>query len=385
MRAVSAAFLATVAASHVVVTRADLWFNGRCVFPDLAVVSGQLRLDDDDAIRGNLSQLVIADPLGELVPAVGRATGLHTYGTLIHLRGGVVVPGGAAELVSLGWYAPQDVQVAESYRRTADGTGWISGGAAITVDASDRMAAVQDYRFLAPASPPAGARCLAEIKRLCAGLLPIGAWPNLTDPLVPAGTAYTESRLDAVASLATAANVRAYADPDGALMIRPITEPTRTPVAVLSTTDAVSAIATRYTRDGVYNAVVARGENTATGEPVQAVAYDTDPASPTRWDGPFGRVPMFYTSPLLATPAACAAAASTLLASIVRGRDRIEEFDAAPNPALEPGDVVQVNTPRAGFIGPLVSITLPLAAATGPASYRVRVGVGGDITTDDGT
>jgi hypothetical protein len=384
MQAVSDAFRATVAASHTVVTRADLWFDGKCIYPDMAVVSGQLTLDDDATIRGHVAELVIADPLGELVPAVGRTSGLHVYGTLIHLRGGVVLATGATELVSLGWYAVQDVKVNEAYRYTPDGR-WISGGASITVDALDRMAAVEDYRFLAPTSPPAGARCLAEIRRLCAGLLPLGVWPALPDPVVPAGTVYQESRLDAVASLAAAANVRVYADPTGALMVHAIGDPVRDPVAVLSTRDEVVTVDTRYTRDGVYNAVVARGEADGTAAPVQAVAYDTDAASPTRWGGPFGRVPVFYTSPLLDTVAKCTSAARTHLASIVRGRDRIEEFTAAPNPALEPGDVVQVNTPRAGFIGPLVTVALPLAAASGPATYRVRVGVGGDIDVQDGT
>lgn len=378
MQAVSADFLATVRASHVVVARADLWYAGECTYPDLPVVSGQLTLSDDDTIRGHVAGLVVADPLGELVPAIGRAAGLHVYGAAIHLRAGVVVPGGATETVSLGWYVVQDVQIIEAHRRAADGT-WISGGATLTVDALDRMVAVEDYRFLAPSTPAPGARCLAEIRRLCAGLLPIGTWPALTDPLVPAGTTYQESRLDAVASLAAAAGVRVYADPTGALMARPIAAPVRNPVAVLSTYDAVSEVTHRYTRDGAYNAVVARGEATGTAAPVQAIAYDTDPSSPTRWGGPFGRVPMFYSSPLLNTVAKCQSAAQTHLAAIVRGRDRVEEFTAAPNPALEPGDIVQVNTPRAGFIGPLVSVELPLAAGGGAAKYAVRVGVGGDI------
>src|SRR5690606_24391248 len=56
----------------------------------------------------------------------------------------------------------------------------------------------------------------------------------------------------------------------------------------------------RVTRQGIYNAVVAQGEATS-GTPARAVVVDDGPLSPTRWGGPFGKVPRFYSSPLLTT------------------------------------------------------------------------------------
>jgi hypothetical protein len=371
MRGVSQAFLDTAATSHVATVRADLWYDGMLAAPDLAVIDGVLHLDDDAPVRAHLQGLRLADPLGELVPAPWRTTGLHVYGTEIHLRAGVALPTGLVEMVSLGWFVVRDVEVQERYRTDAAGS-WISGGAVLTVDALDRMCKVDDSRFLAPGTPAPGARCLAEIRRLCRNLLPVAPWPAITDPLVPAGVLYEESRLDAVVSLAAAAQVKTYADADGALALRP-SAPPGPPVAALSTDTAITTLAQRFTRDGAYNAVVARGETTGESAPIQAIAYHDDPASPTRWDGPYGRVPMFYSSPLLATPAQAASAAARILADQVAGRDRVQSFTAVANPALEPGDVVRVLTPRLGFVGVLTGIELPLAAAGGAATYTARL------------
>lgn len=374
-------FYAAVTGSHIRVTRADLWYGGALVAPDLQVVSGELDMDDDAHVRATVSSLVIADSTGTLVPTgPGNVSTLDVYGSQLHLRSGVQYGSGAEELLSMGWYTIQSTTIDERYTRDEFGR-WISGGAQHTLTLADRMSAIDDARFIAPMQPAANAHCLTEIRRLCAGLVPFGLWPTITDPPVPASVAYQESRLDAVAALAAAAGVRLYVDSNGALMIRAITDPATDPVAVIVTTDReVTETSTGYTRDGVYNAVVARGEQTSDTSPLQAVAYDTDPASPTRWDGPFGRKPTFYSSPLLTTMAQCQEAAATQLRGIIRGRDRLVTIKAIPNPALEPGDVITALTPRAQFTGVLTSVKLPLAAVGGAAEYTLRVAASGVVT-----
>lgn len=380
MLAVSARFKAAVTGSHIRMTRADLWYGGALVAADLPVVSGELDLDDDAGVRATVSGLVIGDPTGDLVPAApGDASALDVYGSQLHIRSGVQYATGAEELVSLGWFTIQSTSIDERYARDQFGR-WVSGGAQHTLVLADRMAAIADARFIAPEQPVA-ATCLAEIRRLCRGLVPLAVWPAVPDPSVPATVAYQESRLDAVTALAAAAGVRAYINGNGALAIRKITDASTAPVAVVVTTDRdIVETATAYTRDEVYNAVVARGEQTADTAPLQAVAYDTDPASPTRWDGPFGRKPTFYSSPLLTTMAQCQSAATSLMQGIVRGRDRLVTVKALPNPALEPGDVMTARTPRANFTGVLTAVKLPLAAEGGAAEYTLRVAASG-VTT----
>jgi hypothetical protein len=123
----------------------------------------------------------------------------------------------------------------------------------------------------------------------------------------------------------------------------------------------------------MYNAVVARGEQDTDAAPVQGIAYDTDPASPTRWDGPFRRVPAFYASPMITTVAQAQAAATTRLATYLKSRQQDLTIEILPNPAMDPGlTTVTVVTPRRSVTGRLRRLTLPLGA-DGAATATVQV------------
>jgi hypothetical protein len=94
--------------------------------------------------------------------------------------------------------------------------------------------------------------------------------------------------------------------------------------------------------DKVNNGVLARGENTSDNvPPVQYLATDNDPNSPTYWGGPFGRRPMFYSSSTLISSGACQMAATLKLAA-AKAPNASGDFSSLPNPALEPGDVLRV-------------------------------------------
>lgn len=96
----------------------------------------------------------------------------------------------------------------------------------------------------------------------------------------------------------------------------------------------------RVTREGMANAVVARGEG-ATEDAVRGVAFDMGPNSPTRWGGPFGKVPVFYSSPLLTTSLQARKAASTLLFRRI-GKPYSVDFGVVPNPSIRPRDTVRI-------------------------------------------
>lgn len=149
----------------------------------------------------------------------------------------------------------------------------------------------------------------------------------------------------AVQEIAAAAGAECYCDADGVFVIATLPD--------LLTTDPVWTIAAgeggayiRATRgmssDAVYNAVLARGENTETNvAPVSYLATDSDAGSPTYWGGPFGRRPYFYTSSTLISTAACQAAATLKLAEM-RAPNATGDLSSLPNPALEPGDVLRL-------------------------------------------
>lgn len=364
----SEAFAATLTASHEVVTTCDLWYGGRLVAASVPIVDGQLKSDGDADVRARLT-LTVADATGDLVP--DGTAGLSPLGGELHVRRGVRIPGGGVETVSLGWFRIQQAETDEAYRPGRSG-GWVSGGASIDVEALDRMSAVDESRFLAASSPPRGATCLSEIRRLCRGLLPVAAF-DVPDEAVPAGLVYEESRVDAVAALAAALDCKAFAGPDGALNLRLVAP--LDPVWTFEGTPAggLLRVSQVVSRDETYNAVVARGEADGNKPAVQAVAYDVTPSSPTRWDGPFGRVPTFYSSPLIKSTAQARAAARSRMDSLIRGRERLFRIEAVPVPFLEPLDSVTVRTPRLEFTGQVVTVDMPLTADGGAAVYEVRV------------
>jgi hypothetical protein len=83
-------------------------------------------------------------------------------------------------------------------------------------------------------------------------------------------------------------------------------------------------------------------DGTAPFAPV-AVA-DTDTASPTYAAGVFGRVPYFYASPLITTTAQATLAGKSILRRVT-GMAAGLDVTSVVNPALEPGDVIEVLLP----------------------------------------
>jgi hypothetical protein len=117
------------------------------------------------------------------------------------------------------------------------------------------------------------------------------------------------------------------------------------------------------------NVFVARGEPQDGSAPVQAVAMDTDPSSPTYagtgpGTSPYGRVTQFYSSQLLRTVGMAQLVANSLLARRV-GAGATYTMVRPYDPTISAGDVVSVD----GAALAVDSVTLDLA---GDTSLQVR-------------
>jgi hypothetical protein len=105
------------------------------------------------------------------------------------------------------------------------------------------------------------------------------------------------------------------------------------------------------------------------------MAVDSGTQSPTRWGGPFGRVPKFYSSPFITTYSQAWAAAHAMLAKEL-GLPYSADFTAVPNPALEPGDPVRVSYPGRAETHIIDRMTVPLTVgAPLAASTREQTAV----------
>ena len=139
-------------------------------------------------------------------------------------------------------------------------------------------------------------------------------------------------------NLAAAYGLALYPDTNGVITVRPLLEASASS-AVFSFARGEAAIITERTRstsmDTIYNGVIACGEGSELDTPVRGEAWDERPQSPTYYLGPFGRVPQFYSSPLLTDEGMCAAAARSMLAGLL-GRSSASPGPAPSIPACSP-------------------------------------------------
>ena len=117
------------------------------------------------------------------------------------------------------------------------------------------------------------------------------------------------------------------------------------------------------------NVVVARGEASDDTPPVQAVALDDDPGSPTYagvtvGGSPYGRITRFYASPLLTTQSAADSAAATIL-NASAGAGATWDVLRAYDPNTDPDDVLFIPL-TATESNPLVvdSVDIDIAGST---------------------
>lgn len=360
MRAASEDFVKALSAGHFVAVKVDAWYNGQLIASDLPVVDGSVA-EELDAEVPTRASITVADDSGRLVPRT-ETDPLAPYGSELHIRKGVVVQG-VTEFVSLGWFRIQSADITEEWRLSGEGR-LLRGGCQVRVEALDRMAHIQDARFTGPEAPQlAGAK--DELVRLCQGLIPIGDLSSVPDKPMPQNMVYEEERITAVRKIASMLDAYVSADADGRLVLTPM-EPGTASVYRVSwgSTGSLLRFETDLSRDGVYNAVVAKGEQSDTDQAqVVAVAYDVNPLSPTRWDGPFKRVPRMYSSNFITTQEQAEATAMALLTSLLRGQDRALHVRCVPNPALERGDVIDLGLPQGNIQAVVHDIVHPLTAS----------------------
>jgi hypothetical protein len=370
---VSDEFLAAVRGSHGVVVTATLCDppgqtgvtpTGRALRID-ANAAGTVTLDADADVRGTLD-LTVAEPW----PTALDATDLTPYGAEVFVTRGVEFGNGRIERAALGYYRLGLVEQGD-----ARGT--------IRLTGQDRMGGIVDSRLLTPAQYGAGSTHGAVVELLVEDVYPgaVIEWDDntATGRDKPLGRTVTEEEdrykllLDLVQSLGKIC----YFDHRGVLVVQTPPDPGQPVWQVDAGTNGVLVTLSRaLSRDGVYNAVKATGEALDNTPPVVGYAFDVDLASPTRWGGPFGQVPRFYSSPLMTTVAQAEAAAASLLTQS-RGLPYVVDFTAIPNPALLPLDPVEVVYPVDLTRMPHVARELHILA-----QLNIPLGIGGAMTAN---
>ena len=352
MRPVSDALLSTIRGSHGMAARARVvttYQEG--TDPDgteVQIDGGDVQLDASADIRSTVELVT----LPALWPS--NASDLLTpYGNELYLERSVRLGGGVVEWVSLGYFGIT----------AADQDDAPLG--AVRVAGQDRMAGIVRGRLTSPRQYAATTTYGTVVDDLVHDIYPAATieWDDATSGrLLGRAVIAEEDRYAFLADLITSVGKIWYWDHRGVLVIKDPPDPAEPVFDVDAGPGGVLiSLSRNLSREEVYNGVVAYGEAADDGDSARAVVVDGNPASPTRWGGPFGKVPRFYSSPLITTPAQAASAAGSLLLKST-GLPYNADFRAVPNPALEPYDPVRVSHPGETRTYVIDKLTVPLVA-----------------------
>lgn len=296
---------------------------------------------------------------------------LTTAGAEIVVGRGLRLPGGD-EMVPLGVFV-LDADLEEG----ADGT--------LTLTAADRSQRISRARWTDPYKVPAGSNvgdAVARLLRACWAGCPVGATLDAVTKLTGARVVYLDGSdsdpwKDARA-LAASAGLDLYFDGDGVAQVRDAPDPARDPVVMTYHAGEEGVVVSETRRallSQMYNGVVVTAEGSNVARPKRGEAWDDDPGSPTYCDGPMGRVPLFYSSPLLTSQDDVDSAADTMLARVKRPLEQVS-FSLVPNPALEAFDVVEfvaADESTRRFMFDVVSLPLDASGAMTATARQTEV------------
>lgn len=239
----------------------------------------------------------------------------------------------------------------------------VDGASLEVVDVAGELG---DAGFEVPTSSRAGDPTLSEFRRLVSDGYPQAVFGPCDELFAPVPEVTWESdRAKALDDLAAAVGAFWYTRGDGRFVLRripwlvaPAADQFR-PVLADGPGGLVTDSKPRMSRGTVYNGVTVLGERADGGEPVRWTALDSDPASPTRWGGPFGRKLLQVQLQTAATPAQ---ARTTGEAYLARAKALTESWTltCVPDPSLELGDVATVQARGRTSVQVLAGITMPL-------------------------
>lgn len=362
MQPVSSQFLTALTTSHSISVTVTARYAGLTTVADLPIADGSVTVDRGSKVRRSLS-LTVSDP--RYLPW-NEADPLAVYGQQLVVARGIRFAGGQVEYTPLGTFRINEPQGDP-----------LTGPVTLTGQSSECY--IIDDKFMAPATTRGQSTCVAAIETLIRQTLPDAAIVNTTgrNPSVAVVDWNAGSdRWDAVQQVALSMQAEIYVDALDRFVIADIPDVLSSSVVwdiAEGEGGTLMSASRQMSRAAVFNAVVASGENTASGSvPVSAVAYDTDISSPTRWGGPFGRVPKNISSALWTSIGACQAAAEFALFDAT-ARNVTTSVSAIPNPALEAGDCLRISYSGRKELCLAQSFTIPLTAE-GSSTLTLRGG-----------
>jgi hypothetical protein len=330
----TAPFLAAVQrGEQMKILAVPLQANGASTGINLDVTDGTITFDYTAATRRTCT-LTISDPTRSLIPELATDT-LAPYGQSIKVYMGPI----STNLVPMGVFNITEVD--------ADDQGTIF---TVTVNGADVSAKISREALTQVYNIAAGTNYATAIKTLIdsrfAGLTYNFASTTYTTPAIVLDV--NQDPWAAALQMATSIGMDLFFDRNGVCTMRPTPDPTQVaPSWIYSDTNLgygimMDELQKAVVADGtVYNNIIVSGETSDTTTTYSGNAYDSNPASPTYVNGPFGDIPIFYKSSILTSNAQAQSLANAKLIYYLGRSDQIS-VQGPPNPAQDEEDVVQV-------------------------------------------
>lgn len=337
METVSDAWKAAIYSGHQVYVEVELLATGQII----DVLDGSVTMDSGAATR---AQCELTFPASSLLVPVNAEDALTPFGNELQVRRGIRWPDGELELASLGVFVIQDVDVISD-----------QGGASIQVSGLDRSLRAIDAAFESATTYAEGSGYLATILKVIQDGYPgVPYNPDdfqSTDGVTPLLNAEEGGdRWQYALDMAAAIGLDLYFDEDGVLVLRAIPDPAATErepddfivegESGVVVNPSLTNLTRKWTRADAYNRWIVTGDNpNVDGTPPRGTS--TDQTGPTRYEGPMGRKPKFFSSSFISTDDQAQAAADGMKAK-ERGISQSIDFGSLVNPALQPGDIVRI-------------------------------------------
>ncbi len=340
-------------AATVISAHANILTDG-VVVADFGLESGTVTLDRTAAVRRTCS-LVFSPSM-----SIATAKSLFApYGNEVRPWWQVRFPDGTTDEVCMGTFTIEETKLADS---GLDLT--------IAVTGSDRSALMQANKLTQPYTVAAGETIDYALAKMISDHwsgAPLSFIITPTIELVPATNAIVrpgKTVWSQALILARSIGYELFVDVWGNVVGQPIPNAAAQSPVMQLTTLAQSGLKTAtltMTRKGIFSAfgIIGQGSEAVADKsgkvrmkktPVYATVYDTDPASPTYYRGPFGTVGTTTRSTVVTNAAQATDVGMAELAA-QRGASEALDLSILPFPLLDAWDVVGVTAGRLGISG----------------------------------
>lgn len=366
MYAISDKFKAALVKSHVVVSKAEVYGPTGSYLASLELIDGQVTVDDVE-LRRRYNLAIVdenyvpdttfgADPNASLLnPELGNEIKLY--------RGIDFRDGTAPEYVPLGVFSIDDVQLDDSGQ-----------GLHIRVEGFDRSKKLSDAAMANTYNIANGTNVKTALQNLALFRYPditfSAAWvAYTTTATLPSTTLITgDNPWNKIVKLGLEAlGADIYFDVNGDLTIVPVADPSLGGATVWTYMEGSEAtflyINKRVTTQDSPNHIIVFGEHPDNTAPIRGEAFDSNPASPTYYLGPYGDRVKTYEGQAV-KDATQATAWATAILNKTLGVSELVRFNAIVNPAHEVGDMIGIDRSRSkvSSIYVIDKLTIPLVA-----------------------